>query len=55
MPFVWSETATNISEKPIAWWTEDGEPILIDIDGKAHYLPKPKITQTKPGHYDCHF
>lgn len=53
----WSEAATNMSEKPIAWWTEDGKPILIhiDIDGKAHYPPKPKITQTKPGHYDCHF
>ena len=51
---------TNMSEKPIAWWTEDGKPILIhiDINGKAHYPPKPpkpKITQTKPGHYDCHF
>lgn len=35
-------------EKPIAWWTEDGKPILIhiDINGKAHY---------PPGHYDCHF
>ena len=34
--------------KPIAWETEDGKPILIhiDINGKAHYPPKPKITQT---------
>ena len=60
MPSAWSEAATNMSEKPIAWWTEDGEPILIhiDIDGKAHYppsKPKPKITQTKPGRYDCRF
>lgn len=46
-----------MSEKPIAWWTEDGEPILIhiDINGKAHYPPKPKTTQTKPGHYDCSY
>lgn len=41
-----------MSEKPIAWWTEDGEPILIHIDG---YPPKLKITQKKPGHYDCLF
>lgn len=47
-------------EEPIAWETEDGKPILIhiDINGKAHYPPsepKPKIVQTRPGHYDCHF
>lgn len=32
------------------------KPILIHI--KAHYPPKPpkpKITRTRPGHYDCHF
>lgn len=45
-------------EEPIAWETEDGKPILIhiDINGKAHYppsKPKPKITRTKDGHYDC--
>lgn len=50
----------STDEKPIAWETEDGKPILIhiDINGKAHYPPsepKPKITQTKPGHYDCRF
>lgn len=42
-------------EEPIAWETEDGEPILIHINGKAHYSPskpKPKITRTKDGHYD---
>lgn len=48
-----------MSEKPTAWWTEDGKPILIHIDininGKAHYPPKPKITQTKPGHCHCRF
>lgn len=47
-------------DRPIAWETEDGKPILIliHIDGKALYppsKPKPKITQTKPGHYDCRF
>lgn len=36
-----------MSEKPIL--------IHIDINGKAHYSPKPKSAQTKPGHYDCHF
>lgn len=38
-------------EKPIAWWTEDGN---IDINGKAHYPPeepKPKITRTRPGRF----
>ena len=40
--------------------TEDSILIHIDINinGKAHYPPKPpkpKIAQTKPGHYDCHF
>nr|DAX73729.1 MAG TPA: hypothetical protein [Caudoviricetes sp.] len=46
-------------EEPIAWETEDGEPILIhiDINGKAHYPPKdpkPKIVRTRDGHYDCY-
>lgn len=38
--------------------TEDGEPILIHINGKAHYPPeepKPKITRTRLGRYDCRF
>lgn len=47
-------------KRPIAWVTDDGKPILIpiDINGKAFYPPKPpkpKIAQTKPGHYDCYF
>lgn len=37
---------------------EEPNLIHIDINGKTHYpskQPKPKITQTKPGHYDCRF
>ena len=37
----WSEAATNMSEKPIL--------IHIDINGKAHYPPKPP--KPKPGHF----
>lgn len=53
-------TNTPIDGDPNTWITEDGELILIhiDINGKAHYPPKelkPKITQTRPGHYDCRF
>lgn len=49
-----------MTDAPNTWFTEDGEPIQIhiDINGKAHLppkQPKPKITQTRPGHYDCHF
>lgn len=47
-------TATPIDGDPNKWITEDGKPILIHIDIN-HYPPKPKSTQTKPGHYDCHF
>ena len=53
------EKVTDLKpEEPIAWETEDDETILvhIDINGRAHYpssKPKPKITRTKDGHYDC--
>lgn len=42
----------------MTWETEDGEPIHININGKALYPPeepKPKITRTRPGRYDCRF
>lgn len=49
----------GMSEKLIAWETEDGELILIhiDINGKTHYPPKdpkPKIVRTGDGHYGCY-